>query len=200
MKKKIKAKRVISIIIFIIFLPLIVLFYIIRQVLRLVHYVKWKNGVRSGKELLFNTDISKIDIMEGYEFENYLKTLFFYLGYDANTTARRGDFGADLILKKDGKVIVLQAKRYSKTVGSKCVAEVASAVRHYKAHEGWVITNSRFTDQTETMAKENDVRLIDRDELIALITECLTILRQRPALSDMQDIPEKKDEINRFRI
>jgi restriction system protein len=56
-----------------------------------------------------------------------------------------GDYGADLVLSKDGKRIVVQAKRYSKNVGLKAVQEVRGAGSHYGASAVWVITNRDYT-------------------------------------------------------
>ncbi|RXZ82343.1 endonuclease [Paenibacillaceae bacterium] len=107
--------------------------------------------------------------MDGREFEKYLVQLFYGLGYQVHLTPAAGDFGADLIINKDGKKIVIQAKRYSKKVGIKAVQEVSGALSYYKAHEGWVVTNSQFTDAAYTLAESTNTRLISRDELVDLI-------------------------------
>jgi restriction system protein len=73
---------------------------------------------------------------------------------------------ADLILSAKGKKIIVQAKRYKKNVGVKAVQEIASAKSHYKADECWVITNSFFTEHAKKLASSNQVRLVDRKELM----------------------------------
>lgn len=55
--------------------------------------------------------------MTGREFEIYLSVLFRNLGYKVKLTKASGDYGADLILKKSGLSIVVQAKRYKKKWG-----------------------------------------------------------------------------------
>ena len=40
---------------------------------------------------------------------------------------------------------------------------------HYSATKAMVVTNSRFTSNAVTLAKENDVELIDRQKLSSLI-------------------------------
>ncbi|SDE75650.1 Topoisomerase DNA binding C4 zinc finger [Fontibacillus panacisegetis] len=84
-------------------------------------------------------------------------------------TKAAGDFGADLIIQKDGKKIVVQAKRYSKNVGIKAVQEAQAAIAHYGASEAWVVTNSDFTAATYDLAKSNRVRLVNREELVEMI-------------------------------
>jgi restriction system protein len=57
------------------------------------------------------------------------------MGYEVIKTKASGDFGADLILRANDKVIVVQAKRYSKKVGVKAVQEVYASLTLYKANE-----------------------------------------------------------------
>lgn len=118
---------------------------------------------------LRRSGIAEIDKMTGDQFEHYLGQLFHLQGYNATVTQAQGDYGADLVLNKDGKRIVVQAKRYSKNVGLKAVQEVYGAIAHYKASAGWVVTNSRYTPQARTLARSNNVRLVDREELVEMI-------------------------------
>lgn len=106
-----------------------------------------------------------IDAMKGEEFEEYLMHLFQKKGYKVKTTAKTGDFGADLILEKDRKRIVVQAKRYKAKVGNGAVQEVTAAIRHYNASSGMVITNSYFTKPAQSLASSNDIELWDRNVL-----------------------------------
>lgn len=112
--------------------------------------------------------IAEIDKMTGIQFEEYLGTLFKHEGYHVTYTPTTGDYGADLILKKNHKVIVVQAKRYKQAVGIKAVQEVIPAKKMYQATEAWVITNNTYTKQARLLAKKNHVRMIDRDGLIKM--------------------------------
>lgn len=127
--------------------------------------------VQKKNKKLLQSGIYDIDNMKGEEFEEYLKLLYQKLGYNVSTTPRSGDFGADLVLKKDEKKIVVQVKRYSKSVGIKAVQEIIPAIRHYNASDAWVITNSTFTSPAIQLAKTNNVLLIDRDMLIQVILD-----------------------------
>lgn len=125
----------------------------------------------SQKEKLRRSGIADIDKMDGITFEKYLGELFRNLGYEAKVTQESGDFGADLILKKAGKKIVVQAKRYTKNVGIKAVQEAQASIAHYKANEAWVVTNSDFTEAAYALAKSNQVQLVNRKKLIKLILQ-----------------------------
>lgn len=126
---------------------------------------------RKRTERLKRSGITQIDKMDGVQFEHYLGHLFRSQGYKAEVTRAAGDFGADLILSKEGKRIVVQAKRYSKNVGLKAVQEVQGARAHYRANGAWVVTNSNFTLQAYELAKSNNVRLISRDELVEMLLQ-----------------------------
>lgn len=170
--------RVFKILLLIILLPAIILFYSIRGIVKAIKKRKWEQEGKRGVILLLSSTIDDIDIMEGYEFENYLKTLFFYAGFGAELTQKSKDYGADIILTDENhEKIVVQAKRYNKTVGVKSVQEVIGAKSHYKANEGMVVTNSTFSFEAETLAKENNIRLVDRKELIEMARRVQDLLQ-----------------------
>lgn len=197
--KKSKTKRIFKSIFFIILtiilLPFILIYYLIRGIVKLIKKKRWeKNGLRD-KRLLLSLQISDIDLMEGYAFEDYLKSLFFYDGYGAQLTTKSKDYGADLILTKDDERIVVQAKRYNKIVGIKSVQEVIGAKKHYDATDSMVVTTSKFSSEAEQIAKENGVRLVDRDELIEIIKrvqEKLKITTKESELVDKANLEIEK--------
>lgn len=121
--------------------------------------------------MLKRSNIKEIDVMNGLEFEKYLGVLFKSMGYKTEVTQASGDYGADLILKRNGQKIVIQAKRYSEKVGITAVQQVIGAKNFYRANESWVITNNYFTEPAKKLATKSDVRLIDRDELIQLSSQ-----------------------------
>lgn len=112
------------------------------------------------------SEIGIIDSMSGIEFEKFLIVFFTKQGYKAEITKTSGDFGADLILSKDGVKTIVQAKRYSKSVGVKAIQEIIGAKKYYSAQKLIVITNNYFSRQAKELAKVNNVQLIDRDQLI----------------------------------
>lgn len=189
-KKKPIIVRVCFIVLFVIFLPLIIIEFIAKKLVSFYKKKKFNAKTYGASEFLENCDIEKVDIMEGFEFEKFLKVLFFYKGYKVEETKRTGDFGADLILKKDGIKTVVQAKRYNNNVGAKAIQEIYSALAHYKADEMMVVTNARFTNQAEQMAKEQNVELVDRGELVSLIEEVKQIIL---------DLGVQKDELAKNR-
>lgn len=120
---------------------------------------------RKTKMKYLNSPISKVDIMEGIEFEHFLKHHFEALGYNVKETNATNDYGADLLLKSFNKIIVVQAKRYKANVGIKAIQEICAAVPYFKATKGIVVTNSHFTKNAIQLAKANNIELIDREKL-----------------------------------
>lgn len=115
---------------------------------------------------LARSGIADIDQFGGKMFEEYLEVLFKRLGYGVERTKFVGDFGGDLVLGKDGVRTVVQAKRWTKSVGVKAVQEVVAAKGYYDCDKSMVVSNSRYTKQAQELARKNKVQLWDRDMLI----------------------------------
>jgi restriction system protein len=116
---------------------------------------------------LSRSGIREVDVMDGKMFERYLATLFRRLGYQVEQTRYRGDYGADLVVRRSGMKVAVQAKRWTKNVGVKAVQEAVAAKGYYKADAAMVVTNRGFTEQARVLARANDVELWDRDRLVS---------------------------------
>lgn len=143
------------------------------------------------KEKLKKSGIADIDTMDGKQFEHYLKELFISKGYKAEVTSAAGDFGADLILHKEDRKIVVQAKRYSNNVGIKAIQEVVGSKAHYLADEAWAITNRDFTPAAYKLAESNQVKLINRDKFIDMVVQMNPEAIPNPK-TIKQSLPEEK--------
>lgn len=113
--------------------------------------------------------VPQIDKMSGEEFEMFLEQLFKRKGYKVERVGHVSDYGADLIIDKDGTKTAVQAKCWKNPVSVKAIQEINTSMAHYSATKAMVVTNSRFTSNAVTLAKENDVELIDRQKLASLI-------------------------------
>lgn len=120
----------------------------------------------SRKRRILKSSIEKIDRMSGVEFEEYLMYQFRKRGYRVKLTPLSGDFGADLILKRFSQEYIVQAKRYSGSVGIKAVQEVLGAKEYYGIEQGMVVTNSYFTSAAKELANVSGVELWGRSEII----------------------------------
>ena len=127
----------------------------------LIWYLNYRRLQRSG--------IEDADRMSGEEFERFLLAKLRMAGYRGQQTRRTGDYGADLIVTKNGIKTVVQAKRYKQTVGIQAVQEIIGAILFYDADGGWVITNSRFSSPARRLAEANGIELWDREALIGFL-------------------------------
>lgn len=108
---------------------------------------------------------AELDKLTGMEFEEFLAGLFRDQGYAAELTPTSGDYGADLILSKDGQRIAVQAKRYVGSVGVGAVQEALSGMAYYQCQTAWVITTGAFTANALELAGKSGVKMIGRSEI-----------------------------------
>ncbi|MCI8513787.1 MAG: restriction endonuclease [Lachnospiraceae bacterium] len=130
---------------------------------------RYVRGDFTREHLYLQGDMTFRHIHSGTEFERYLKHIFTRLGYESDLTKASGDQGADLILRKNGLVFVVQAKYYEKPVSNKAVQEAVAALKFYGANRAAVVTNNRYTKSAQTLAKKNQVILLDGEALDELV-------------------------------
>ncbi|MCI8520796.1 MAG: hypothetical protein HFE51_08650 [Clostridia bacterium] len=117
-------------------------------------------------------DISDVDNMDGYEFEEFCCRLLEFNGYtNVINTQASGDYGLDIIATTpEGFICGIQCKNYQGSVGIEAVQQALSGINYYKeCNVAVVLTNSTFTKQAIQMADETNVKLWDRDTLIRLM-------------------------------
>ena len=108
---------------------------------------------------------SELGHLSGEEFEEFLAGLYRAQGYTVELTAVTGDYGADLILSKDGQRICVQAKRYAGSVGVAAVQEALSGKAYYQCDTAWVITTGAFTTNALELAAKSGVKMIGRSDI-----------------------------------
>lgn len=128
--------------------------------------------------------IDEIDNMDGRTFERRLEVLFRDMGHQVQLTKETGDFGADLVVRRNGGVAVVQAKCFGpdRRVGIDAVQQVTGAVRYYNAREALVVTNREFTGAAVQLAASNNVVLWDRQVLVRLLGQQTRDQRRREQL------------------
>ncbi len=114
---------------------------------------------------LADSGIDEVDSMSGEDFERFISAHFRRKGYGTKLTPKTADYGADLILEKDGRKVAVQAKRWHGLVGVGAVQEVLGAIQYYGADTGLVVTNSAFTENAHELAKKSPVELWSRKML-----------------------------------
>ena len=118
-------------------------------------------------------DINNIDSLSGYEFEEFLASLFVSLGYKVTKTKKSRDYGADLIVTNNNISIAIQCKLYfNHSVSNSAIQEVSTAKKYYNTDLALVITNSHFSTPSIKLANKTNVVLWDREILINIISNC----------------------------
>lgn len=132
--------------------------------------------------------IIQMDQMSGDAFEEYLLLYFQSLGFKCELTRYAGDFGADLLISKEGCKIAVQAKRWSRVVGVGAVQEVVASLKHYSADAGMVVTTNYFSPNAKKLAVSNNITLWDRDYIVSNITK-IPMLNWYTENSDVVNCP-----------
>ena len=127
-------------------------------------------------------DFSK---MNGYEFERFITSLLFKLGFKARQTSLSGDGGVDIEAIYDKPLFkglyLIQCKNWANPVGQPQVRDLYGVVMSRRANKGVLITTSSFTDQAKQFAEGLNIELIDGrllNEIIASVesSESATIV------------------------
>lgn len=136
-----------------------------------------------------------------YDFEDFLAKLFKDNSYTISPTKYSGDYGADLILNKDGLLTVVQVKRYHQDhkVGVQDVNQVIGAARYYKADQIMIVTTSKLTEPAMELCRKAKVFVWDWEILKGAIYKTYDL--DDEWLFDIStDSPEEEDEFFEFYV
>jgi restriction system protein len=109
--------------------------------------------------------MAAIDEMSGVEFEEFVAAQLRTRGWGVTHTAGAGDYGVDLVAKKDGVRMAVQCKRLAKAVGVAAVQQVVSGALHHRCNQTVVVTNQGFTKAARRLATTHRCRLVGREQL-----------------------------------
>lgn len=109
--------------------------------------------------------LAAVDAMSGAEFEHYVAARLQRAGWQVTFTPASGDYGVDLIARKDTRSIAVQCKRLAKPVGVAAVQQVVAGARHHDCVRSIVVSNQQFTAAAEKLAFTHNCQLIGRRAL-----------------------------------
>jgi restriction system protein len=109
--------------------------------------------------------MAAIDAMTGTDFEDYVAARLHKAGWDVAFTPGSGDYGVDLIARRDDRSIAIQCKRLARPVGVAAVQQVVAGARHHDCAKSIVISNQEFTDAAKKLAFTHNCQLIGRRTL-----------------------------------
>lgn len=138
----------------------------------------WINNYlrKSGNSTLL-IENPRMNKMVPLEFEYFVARLFNLMGYKTDVTPGSGDFGIDVIAKKDSEVIGIQCKKYDEKnkISNREIQMFLGALqlKGRSINKGIFITTSVFTDQAYRQADGNNVDLWDGKKLKKIMNEYL---------------------------
>ena len=128
--------------------------------------------------------MAAVDQMSGVEFEEFVAAQLRTRGWSVIRTPSTGDYGVDLIAKKDGTCMAVQCKRLARAVGVAAVQQVVSGGRHHGCDQAVVVTNQAFTKAARQLATTHRCRLVGREQLHIWAGVTSRIKRAGAAASD----------------
>lgn len=115
------------------------------------------------------SDMASIDAMTGTDFEDYVAARLQRAGWQVAFTPASGDYGVDLIARRDDRSVAVQCKRLGKPVGVAAVQQVVAGARHHDCTKSIVVSNQEFTDAAKQLAYTHNCQLIGRRQLQAWV-------------------------------
>jgi len=110
-------------------------------------------------------------------FEQLVGEAFRSQGYEVEETGLGGaDGGIDLILRKDGRRVLMQCKQWrQRQVGAKVVREMYGLLAHHRADAVKIACSGTYTRDAEEFAKGKPIELIGGEELLRMVREVQSV-------------------------
>jgi len=127
----------------------------------------WKKTRRLDRQ----KDIDSIRTLNWREFEELVGEAYRRQGYTViENTVAGPDEGVDLMLKKDGGLVLVQCKQWrSFKVGVNIVRELFGVMTAKHATSGILITSGIFTQEAKNFSADKPIDLVDGTQLLQLI-------------------------------
>jgi restriction system protein len=129
------------------------------------------NSRRKRRLLDSQKGIDSIRALGWHEFEELVGEAYRRQGYKvAENTTPGPDEGIDLVLKKDGGLVLVQCKQWkSVKVGVNIVRELLGVMTAKHATSGILITSGVFTHEAKNFATDKPIDLVDGTQLLQLV-------------------------------
>jgi len=121
---------------------------------------------------------TQLQTIDPYDFEHFVGELWESQGWETEVSQGSNDMGVDVVATKENGLMdqkaVIQAKRYSdgNKVGRPKIQQYYTLKEQdTDADAAVVVTTSEFTSGAEDWASEHNVKLVDADDLVAIVRE-----------------------------
>lgn len=125
------------------------------------------------EDFLFASLPIRFQDTEPADFENFISHLFSTNGYTLIQTSYSADFGAHIIVFRDGVKTAVQIRRYHEAhkVGTTDVRQIIGAQEYYNCQQAMVVTTSSYQPSAREMARQHEVILWSWQRLSKAITD-----------------------------
>lgn len=108
-----------------------------------------------------------------FDFEDFIAHLFYEAGCEVEQTDYTGDFGADMVIVREGVKTVVQVKRYraDASVGVHDLNQVIAAQKYYNAEKAMIVATTGFTTSALKVADQSDAEVWDWERLLREIED-----------------------------
>jgi restriction system protein len=107
-------------------------------------------------------------------FEEFVAEVFEALGFEVEHVGGTGDQGADLRVRRDGLLAIVQCKYHSRgVVGSPELQKFLGTIHHTRSHKGFFVTTRTFSLAAEKFVAAHPIELIDGPRLVELVQEAI---------------------------
>jgi HJR/Mrr/RecB family endonuclease len=121
-----------------------------------------------------NLSLTDIDRLHPNLFEASIAALYKKEGFEIYLTPYSNDKGVDVVVLKNGENYLIQAKQTKSLVGNEAIQEICTAKKYYEGKfkelfDLLTISNNDYSSSAKILAKSNDIKLINREQLEILI-------------------------------
>lgn len=181
-------KKIFFIVMFIIFSPIILIYYIAKKIAYNSRKKMWKKNGLTGRKLIIATDIDVIDNMEDFEAEDYFKYLFFYQGYTVKSN-KKAKKCSQFLINKNNTDSLLKYAIYKKNI-NKNDLECLNSEKIIKDNNTAIfVTNLDVLSEIHEEYKKLNIEIIDRPRLIGLYNSTIEKLELNNISTNVSDKP-----------
>jgi restriction system protein len=119
------------------------------------------------------TSLESIQALPWKEFEFMVAEAYRRQGYEVDISLGKGaDGGVDLVLRKAGRVALVQCKQWKVySVGAPVIREQFGIMTAEQADEVIIVTSGKFTREAEMFAQGKPIELVDGPRLLELVKQ-----------------------------
>lgn len=108
------------------------------------------------------TQLSRVNSMDGYQFEAFIASIFRRQGYKVSPVGSSGDQGVDVLVESGGELCAVQCKNYGRPVGNTPIQEVFAGATYHGANRTMVVAPAGFTTGAMELAERTNTELVDQ--------------------------------------